>query len=307
MPRFTLVSRRPIRISAIHDEEWVEGEACPDPQGLIDAGRLGQPSDIFTFTSPLPETRVLHPFRVEWDNVAIARPDAGFQPWWESLPQETRKNVRRSQRRGVTVRQVQFDEALVQGISRIYDETPIRQGRRFPHYRKSLDQVRSENSSYLDRSDLIGAFHNDALIGFIKIVRVNNIARIMQIVSLDAHTDKRPTNALLAKAMELCCAKGFSHLVYGKFVYDNKENSPVTEFKRRNGFERLEFPRYYVPLNAIGRAAIACGLHKGIKALIPEGIMNRFLAARAAHYRRRFARPASGSAESPEASKEVPA
>ena len=113
------------------------------------------------------------------------------------------------------------------------------------------------------------------------------------------HEELQRTNALLAKAMELCCEKKFSHLIYGKFVYGTKENSPVTEFKRRNGFERLNFPRYYVPLTTVGKIAIACGLHKGVKALIPESIMNGFLSSRAALYRRHYSRNNTATVDAP--------
>jgi hypothetical protein len=212
----------------------------------------------------------------------------GFGSWWEAVPQETRKNIRRSQRRGVTVERVLFDERLVRGISNIYNETPIRQGRRFRHYGKNFNQVEAENATYLDRSEFIGAFFNGELIGFIKFVMVDSVARIMQIVSMEAHTDKRPTNALLAKAIEICSDKRASHLVYGQYVYGKKENSSVTEFKRRNGFERLNFPRYYVPLTRLGTLALRCGMHRGVAQFVPENITNLFLIARAAFYRRRF-------------------
>ena len=105
---------------------------------------------------------------------------------------------------------------------------------------------------------------------------------------MEAHTDKRPTNALLAKAVEICCEKRATHLVYGKYVYGKKENSPVTEFKRRNGFDRLSFPRYYIPLTAVGALAIRCRLHRGLAQLVPEKVTSLFLAARSAIYRRQF-------------------
>jgi len=260
------------------------------PRWSVNSGRKRR-LIFFTFTRPLPRCEPCHPFHFEWDNVAVARLDQ-FDKWWESLPQETRKNVRRAQRRGVTVRRVQFDDELVRGISRIYNETPIRQGRKFWHYQKTFEQVKAENRTYLDRSEFIGAYFDSELIGFIKFVMVNHVARIMQIVSLEAHVDKRPTNALLAKAIEIGCEKRASHLVYGKFVYGRKENSPVTEFKRRNGFDRLAFPRYYIPLTTLGAIAIRCGLHRGLAQMMPEKITDWFLAARAAAYRRRFGVPA---------------
>ena len=159
---------------------------------------------FLAFARPLPACEPCYPYHFDWDNAAIVR-TVDFADWWESLPQETRKNVRRSQRRGVEVRPVVFCDEFVRGISKIYNETPIRQGRRFWHYGKSFEQVKSANATYLDRSEFIGAFLDGKLIGFMKFVVVNNVARIMQILSLDAHTDKRPTNALLAKAVEICC------------------------------------------------------------------------------------------------------
>jgi hypothetical protein len=285
--RVLISGRRPVRVATIHDEEWIEGEPVADPESLVRSLREVAQADIFSFARPLPACEPYYPFHFVWDNVAAAKLTE-FAKWWESLPQESRKNVRRSQRRGVIVSRVSFDDQFVRGIGNIYNETPIRQGRKFWHYGKSFGQIKAANATYLDRSEFIGAFFGDDLIGFIKFVMVNNVARIMQILSMEAHTDKRPTNALLAKAVEICCEKRATHLVYGKYVYGRKETSPVTEFKRRNGFERLNFPRYYIPLTRLGAFALRCGLHRGIAQFVPANITNVFLAARAALYRRHF-------------------
>ena len=273
-----------VRLATIHDEEWIEGEPIIDPEIFVSSIKETARADIFSFARPLPACKPCYPFHFDWDNAAIVR-TADFADWWESLPQETRKNVRRSQRRGVEVRPVVFCDQFVRGIAKIYNETPIRQGRRFWHYGKSFEQVKAANATYLDRSEFIGAFFDGKLIGFMKFVVVNNVARIMQIISMEAHADKRPTNALLAKAVEICCERSISHLVYGKHVYGKKENSPVTEFKRRNGFERLDFPRYYVPLTRRGSFAIRYRLYRGIKELVPETMVTLFLTTRAAIYR----------------------
>lgn len=273
-----------VRLATIQDEEWIQGEPLTDPEIFVSSMRETAPADIFSFARPLPACEPCYPFQFDWDNVATARTE-DFAHWWESLPQESRKNVRRSQRRRVEVRSVGFCDQLVRGISKIYNETPVRQGRRFWHYGKSFEQVKTANATYLDRSEFIGAFFEGELIGFIKFVVVNNVARIMQIISLETHTDKRPTNALLAKAIEICCHRSISHLVYGKYVYGNKENSPVTEFKRRNGFERLDFPRYYVPLTRRGSFAIRYRLYRGITELVPETFVTLFLTTRGAIYR----------------------
>src|SRR5207248_1999647 len=116
-----------VRLATIHDEEWIEGEPIADPVGFIHSLKETPPSDIFSFARPLPACEPSYPFHFDWDNAAAVRTDE-FRDWWDSLPQETRKNVRRSQRRGVEVRSVVFSDELVRGISRIYNETPIRQG-----------------------------------------------------------------------------------------------------------------------------------------------------------------------------------
>jgi hypothetical protein len=108
------------------------------------------------------------------------------------------------------------------------------------------------------------------LIGFMKMVRVNSIASIMQILAKNAHQDKKPMNALVAKAVELCEQKGLSHLIYRKYIYDDNVDDPLTEFKRRNGFEQVLVPRYYVPLTYRGSLALKLHLHRGGREMIPR-------------------------------------
>jgi hypothetical protein len=103
----------------------------------------------------------------------------------------------------------------------------------------------------------------------------------MQIISLEAHQDKRPGNALIAKAVELCAARKCSYLTYGKLTYDNKRNSSVAQYKRRNGFEEILYPKYYVPITLRGSVALAVGLHLSWKRLIPEKLVYVLLEIRA--------------------------
>src|SRR5262249_53562515 len=130
---------------------------------------------------------------------------------------------------------------------------------------------------YLERSEFIGAFYGEALIGFIKIIYVDQIATLIQILARNDHHDKRPMNALLAHAMEICQRKNMSCLVYGKYVYGTKHDSSLTEFKRRNGFEQVSFPRYYIPLSTKGRVAIRLGLHREFTNLLPKSVSDLLL------------------------------
>jgi len=279
-----------LKVARIDDELWLEGADSIQPESLVAAVRKGSPkADLLTFAQALPETKPKFSFHCEWDSVAVASP-RDFKAWWESLPQESRKNVRRSQRRGVTVRIVDFTDDFVRGIKEIYDETPIRQGRRFWHYRKDFEVVKRENGTYLDRSQFIGAYHGEELVGFIKMVRVGTTARIMQIISKNAHYDKRPTNSLLTKAMEICSQQGITEFIYGQYVYGAKASSSVTEFKKRNGFTEVLLPRYYIPLTLKGRLVMALRLHRGIKNVLPEPVLNFLLEKRTRYYDRKLSR-----------------
>jgi len=287
-----------LRIARIQDEIWLERASQLHPDSLLAALRQSPlKADLFTFAQALPETKPKFAFQHDWDNLAVAPPQK-FKEWWESLPQESRKNVRRSQRRGVTVRVAEFNDEFVRGIKEIYDETPVRQGRLFWHYRKDLEAVEKENGTYLDRSQFIGAYHGEELIGFIKLVQVDTTARIMQIISKNAHYDKRPTNSLLTKAMELCAERGITELIYGQYIYGPKASSSVTEFKRRNGFTEVLLPRYYVPLTLRGKLALSLGLHRGFKNALPEPILNFLLEQRTRYYNRKYGSTSSNAMES---------
>jgi len=286
--REIVVTGKRLKLAAVRDAEWLEGGVVEDPEFFITALKKSSfKADIFTFSQEIGETEPRFPYSMEWDNVA-AVPITTYSDWWENrLTQVSRKNVRRAQKRGVVVKAVPFDDELVSGIMRLYNETPMRQGRRFWHYGKDSATVKRDNCSYLDRSVFVGAYFREELIGFIKIVFVGRVARIMQILSMNQHSDKRPPNALLAKAVEVCCERGASHFIYGKYIYDNKANSPVTEFKRRNGFEQIMVPTYFVPLTFKGRLAMALKLHLGFKKMLPEKLVDFLLNVRSRLYEKK--------------------
>ena len=95
-----------LKVASIHDEAWLE-TGLEDPELcmklLRDLEPRGLHADIFTFSQKLPATVPQYTYPVEWDSIAVI-PLISFQEWWEKLPQESRKNVRRSQKRGVVVK-----------------------------------------------------------------------------------------------------------------------------------------------------------------------------------------------------------
>ncbi len=278
-----------LKIASVIDEEWHGGDAINDPAEAIRQIQVsGLKTDLFTFCQKLPSRAMKYNYPHIFENVA-AISTVNYDDWWENkLPQETRKNVRRSKKRGVVVREMEFGDDLIQGIIRINNETPIRQGRPFWHYGKDFDIVKKEYSSFQDRSIYLGAYSGNELVGFMKIVDMGEIAAILQLLCMNRDQDKRPANALIAEAVKICNLKNFQYLVYGQYIYGNNSQSPLTEFKRRNGFEKILLPRYYIPLSLKGRVAMQLGLHLGLRRLVPGKIHHVLSLMRARWYERKY-------------------
>ncbi len=274
-----------LKMAHVQDEEVAENAAIDNPGDFRNTlQRANLKADLFSFRQRLtdPSPRLTTAF--EWNNLAVI-PITSYSDWWDKrLSQDTRRNVRRAEKRGVVLREVSYTDEFVRGIKRIYDETPMRQGRPFWHYGKPLQAVKEENGTYLERSDFIGAYFGDELIGFIKLIYVDGAASIIQILAQNQHYDKRPANALIAKAVEIAAAKAKSHLIYCNYTYGRGNNSPLTEFKRRNGFEKLCVPQYYLPLTQRGKVAMDFGLHRGIREVLPDRLVTPLLKLRAKYY-----------------------
>ena len=286
--RSILVQGRVIRIARLEADGF---EFLEDPDAaLIDLRQLERRIDLFTFIQKLPDTSPKYGYPMEWDNVA-ALPVSTFDHWWtRQINDKTRNMVRRAEKKGVAVREVPLDDVLVQGISAIYNESPIRQGKPFWHYGKDLETVRKENGTFLDRSVFIGAFLGESLIGFAKLVsdEVRGQVGLMQIISMIQHRDKASANALIAQAVRSCAERRIPYLVYAKFSYGKKQRDSLSDFKRYNGFQRIELPRYYIPLTLAGQAALRLGLHRGLVDHIPESVLARLREIRSLWYNRKF-------------------
>ncbi len=282
-----IASKGFLKVARVFDEELVEGPSFREPAEAIKiVADSSLRADLLTFTQRPPDVRPRYAFDFEWDNWAVA-PTSDFDAWWKGLPQESRKNVRLAEKKGIAVRTVAFDDKLVEGIRGIYDETPVRQGKRFWHYGKDFARVKMENETYRERSTFVGAYFGEELIGFIKYIRTDDSAILIQILAKAEHHRNRPMNALLAHTMKQCAAEKLARLVYGQYVYGRKNDSSLTEFKRRNGFQEVKFPRYFVPLSRKGRIALASGLHLGLDHVVPKPVWDQLLKARARALRAR--------------------
>jgi hypothetical protein len=285
------VQGRLLRIGRLDGDKY---KFLDDPEPVLDGLRRSDTRvDLFTFMQRLPETSPKYAYPMELDNLAVL-PVSTFENWWtEQIGFKARNKAKQATKKGVVVREVPFDDALVQGISNIYNESPVRQGRRFPHYEKSLESVRRMSSTFMDSSVFIGAYFEEKLIGFIKLTadETRTQAGLMHIVSMIQYRDKAPTNALVAQAVRSCADRGISHLVYSNFSYGKKERSSLSDFKERNGFQRINLPRYYVPLTRMGWAAFRMGLHHKLVDHLPGPLLAKARDFRYSWYKYRF--PAS--------------
>jgi hypothetical protein len=246
-------------------------------------------ADLFTFIQRLSEPEPKYAYTMELDNMA-ALPVSTFDDWMaHQVNNKVRNMVRKAGKNGVAVRETEYDDAFVKGIHSIYNECPVRQGKRFWHYGKGLEFVRRMNGTFMDRSIFIGAFLQDNLIGFAKLVADEewHQAGLMQIISMVQHRDKAPTNALIAQAVRSCAERRISHLWYANFSYGRKQHDSLAEFKKHNGFQKIDVPRYYVPLTMAGRLALSLGLHHGMIEWVPEPLGATYRRIRSLWHRKR--------------------
>jgi len=292
--RTVITTGKWLRIAAVQDEDMLEGETVTDPASFVQhLKETDLNAAIFTFAQKLPFTTPKYKYHLDWDNLAVI-PITTFSEWWQKrIEASVRRAIRKAAKVGVVVKVAELDDVFISGIVAINNETAIRQGKPFWHFQKSFDAVKCENSTYAERNVFLGAYYEGELIGFIRMTYVDGFASIVQLLTMKKHFDKRPANALIAKAVEVCERKGVTHLQYCNYVYNDPKSS-LTEFKRRNGFERVLVPRYYIPLTAIGRLALSLGVHRGLVRCIPQPVLTQLLNFRRLWYAR-MVRTAEGA------------
>ena len=282
------VRGRLIRIAALDGDGY---QFLEDTEATLAALRKSAARiDLFTFIQKLCEASPKYSYPMEWDNVAALH-ISSFDDWMmHQIDPRVRTKLRKAAKNGVTVREVSLDDALVRGIHGIFNESPIRQGKRFRYYGKSFEVVREMTATFLDQSVFIGAFFEGNLIGFTQIVIDETLtqAAAKHIISAIQHRDKAPTNALIAQAVRSCAERRIPYLWYGNFSYGKKRNDSLSDFKRHNGFQKVDLPRYYVPFTGAGRMALRLGLHHTLIDWIPEPLAATYRTIRKLWYRRRF-------------------
>jgi len=277
-----------IRIARLELDKY---EFLDDPADILDSLRNSRVRiDLFTFLQRVSETSPKYDYPMEWDNLAVL-PVSTFDHWWnKQIRSFPRNRARQAEKKRVVVREVPFDDALVRGIWEIYNECPVRQGTPFIHYGKDIETVHNLSATFVDRSIFVGAFLGASLIGFIKLVtdQARTQANMMHIISMIRHRDKAPTNALIAQAVRSCAERGIRYLVYQNFAYGKKQSDTLSRFKEVNGFQRVNLPRYFVPLTVTGWLAVRLGLHHRFVHRLPEPIAFRLRELRKTWYERKL-------------------
>src|SRR3989442_1075890 len=78
---------------------------------------------------------------------------------------------------------------------------------------------------------------------------------------------------LIGQAVRSCADRHIPYLVFGKFHHGKKPPDSLADFKPYNVFQRIEVPRYYIPLTLAGRMAFCLGLHHRLAVRIPDPVL----------------------------------
>lgn len=258
-----LISGRLLKTAKLKSEHY---EHINDPDVFCSALKKAKlRADLFTFLQPVADRNQRFSYYAENDPISVMRITT-YENWWNrQINGKTRNMVRKAEKAGVEVRVCELTDDFVRGIQGIYNESPLRQGKRFLHYGKDLETLKQGHASYAPLSDFVGAFFKGEMIGFIKLVHTDGMSHLMQIISKVAHRDKAPTNALIAKAVELCAARQVTLLHYGLWSARG-----LGEFKKHHAFEPYDLDRYFVPMNIKGRIMLGLRMHRKLSERVPE-------------------------------------
>lgn len=260
----TIILSKTFLFTLARDYREYEKDLIPTNKLVARLSDLG--ADIFTFLERTWLNTIQSPSR-EWtaseDNIALYNVTT-YERWLEEIGKKTRNMIRKAQKNGVRTLVVEPDEKLIEGIWKIYNETPIRQGRGFPHFGESLETVRKA-VNMVPNATYVGAYVDDDLAGFLRLIHGNNLTYIDQILSLVKHMDKAVNNALIASAIEACANNNIRWVMYGRIG-----NHPTLDvFKKSNGFFKCKLRRFYVPLTEKGKAVLAFHLQRELKDTLP--------------------------------------
>jgi len=284
----TFIIRGGFLRTATLKKEWQED--IDNPPDVIRALKAAPTRiDMLRFWQRIPQSETKFPYFKEWRQIA-AIPIRDFKTWFEKqISPKARNKIRKAQKLGVTIEEVQLNDEFVHGVMAIYNQSPVRRGKPFWHYGKDFTTVKTELSADLADSVFVGAYYKNELIGFIKFLLTDRYAMTLLILDKTAHRDKAPMNAMIAKVVEICAARQIPYFTYT--VWRRGEHG---QFQESNGFEKVPVPEYFIPLTILGKLALQVGLHKGLKGALPDAAMVKLLALRSAWYTCKYRQQIAG-------------
>lgn len=267
-----LAVRKMLGVKIARDTNEYRKDILPTEEALQKLRERG--IDVFTFierkwchTTPNPPSF----WARTSDNVALLQVTS-YEEWLEIIGKKTRNMIRKAERSGIRTGVAEPDGRFTEGVWRIYNETPIRQERGFPHYGMPLEAVRNLLRS-VPNCTYTGAYLQDELAGFVQLVHGESVTIISQILSLQKYWDKAVNNALVAKSVGVCAERHIQSIMYGRMG-----NHPsLDHFKLNNGFTRRQLTRFYVPLTRKGKVAVWLGLHRDLKDSLPQRVRYKLI------------------------------
>ncbi len=276
-----IISGHFIKTAALKNE-WQEDIENPDTV-IRQLKAAPAKIDFLRFWQRIPESEAKYDYYREWRDVA-AISVKGFDHWWEKqISGKTRNMVRKSDKMGVKIEEVELSDNFVRGVVVIFNQSPVRRGKRFWHYGRSFESVKEGLAADSGQAIFIGAYFENELIGFIKLLLADRYAMVTMILDKTTHRDKAAMNGMIAKAVQICAERNIPFLTYTTW-----RTGDHGAFQKRSGFEKIRVPEYFVPLTLKGAAALRLRLHKGLKGAIPEGMMVWLLALRSKWYSLRY-------------------
>jgi hypothetical protein len=98
-----------------------------------------------------------------------------------------------------------------------------------------------------------------------KLLPRKNVLRTIHIIAKINHRDKCVMDALIGRAVEICDQRKLGHLHYGSWT-----DGGVGEFRSKHGFQKVEVPRYFVPLTLRGQVMLKLKLHRPLRERLPK-------------------------------------
>jgi hypothetical protein len=193
-----------------------------------------------------------------------------FQEWWKvggEQMRHVRNRVRKAQKQGMVIQEIdvkQINADIIDGIYRIYHDTPTRQGRKYVGYTTTREDI-EKRFGKLKSSLLLGAYLHNSMIGFLHLILGDAVASVRSLVSLTEHMSSGTNNAMLASAIESLCNRRISYLTYARMGYQ----PGLDAFKKENGFRSASLQMHYLPLSRRGILATWLRIHSDVP-LSPE-------------------------------------